>query len=259
MSTTPRSSADPAPLPLFRPPTGSRMSGPPGTYDCGARSVASSVTSSSKRLRPATSPWPSSMASRRCLSSRGVAAFPGARIDHRLHRSVELRPSQRVAPRRTRESPPQCPLRCAIVEVSGAPTRGGCAWTWRSTSPVTRRSTRLQGIHRGDRPAGGCRWGRHGPRPFDLFLVSLGTCAGIFVLQFMQQRDLSTEGAGLAMRIAERDPRPISSRRSSSRSSCRPTSPRSTGMPSSARRSCARSSATWTVRPRSRSTPPPPD
>ena len=25
--------------------------------------------------------------------------------------------------------------------------------------------------------------------PFDLFLVSLGTCAGFFVLQFMQQRD----------------------------------------------------------------------
>ena len=42
--------------------------------------------------------------------------------------------------------------------------------------------------------------------PFDFFLVSLGTCAGIFVLQFMQQRNLSTEGAGLAMRIAERDP-----------------------------------------------------
>ena len=42
--------------------------------------------------------------------------------------------------------------------------------------------------------------------PFDLFLVSLGTCAGIFVLQFMQQRNLPTEGAGLVMRIAERDP-----------------------------------------------------
>ena len=42
--------------------------------------------------------------------------------------------------------------------------------------------------------------------PFDLFLVSLGTCAGIFVLQFMQQRNLSTDGAGLTMRIVERDP-----------------------------------------------------
>ena len=42
--------------------------------------------------------------------------------------------------------------------------------------------------------------------PFDLFLVSLGTCAGIFVLQFMQQRGLSTDGAGLVLRIAERDP-----------------------------------------------------
>ncbi len=42
--------------------------------------------------------------------------------------------------------------------------------------------------------------------PFDLFLVSLGTCAGIFVLGFLQQRGLPSEGAGLAMRIVERDP-----------------------------------------------------
>jgi len=43
------------------------------------------------------------------------------------------------------------------------------------------------------------------PAPFDLFLVSLGTCAGVYVLLFLQQRGLSTEGAGITMRH-ERDP-----------------------------------------------------
>ncbi len=32
------------------------------------------------------------------------------------------------------------------------------------------------------------------PSPFDLFLASLGTCAGIFVLGFVQSRGLPTEG-----------------------------------------------------------------
>ncbi len=32
------------------------------------------------------------------------------------------------------------------------------------------------------------------PSPFDLFLASLGTCAGIFVLGFVQSRGLSAEG-----------------------------------------------------------------
>jgi len=40
--------------------------------------------------------------------------------------------------------------------------------------------------------------------PFDLFLVSLGTCAGFFVLQFMQQRGLAIEGTRLSMSL-ERD------------------------------------------------------
>jgi len=44
------------------------------------------------------------------------------------------------------------------------------------------------------------------PAPFDLFLASLGTCAGIYVLGFLQKRKLPTEGAGLVMRITERDP-----------------------------------------------------
>jgi ribosomal protein S12 methylthiotransferase accessory factor len=32
------------------------------------------------------------------------------------------------------------------------------------------------------------------PTPFDLFLASLGTCAGIFALGFIRSRNLSTEG-----------------------------------------------------------------
>jgi ribosomal protein S12 methylthiotransferase accessory factor len=32
------------------------------------------------------------------------------------------------------------------------------------------------------------------PAPFDLFLASLGTCAGIFVLSFCQKRGIVTEG-----------------------------------------------------------------
>ena len=43
------------------------------------------------------------------------------------------------------------------------------------------------------------------PAPFDLFIASIGTCAGIYVLRFLQQRGLSTEGAGITLR-QERDP-----------------------------------------------------
>jgi putative redox protein len=38
------------------------------------------------------------------------------------------------------------------------------------------------------------------PAPFDLFMASLGTCAGIYVLGFCQQRGLSTEGIELTQR-----------------------------------------------------------
>ena len=37
--------------------------------------------------------------------------------------------------------------------------------------------------------------------PFDLFLASLATCAGIYVLGFCQARGLSTAGLGLRQRI----------------------------------------------------------
>ena len=39
------------------------------------------------------------------------------------------------------------------------------------------------------------------PAPFDLFLASLGTCAGIYVLGFCQARGLPTEGLGLRQRV----------------------------------------------------------
>lgn len=43
------------------------------------------------------------------------------------------------------------------------------------------------------------------PAPFDLFLVSIATCAGIYVLSFLEQRGLPLEGAGIVMGH-ERDP-----------------------------------------------------
>lgn len=38
------------------------------------------------------------------------------------------------------------------------------------------------------------------PEPFDLFLASLATCAGIYVLGFCQARQLPTEGISLVQR-----------------------------------------------------------
>lgn len=40
------------------------------------------------------------------------------------------------------------------------------------------------------------------PAPFDLFLASLATCAGIYALGFCQARKLSTEGLALRQRVA---------------------------------------------------------
>ena len=39
------------------------------------------------------------------------------------------------------------------------------------------------------------------PTPFDLFLASVGTCAGIYVLGFCQQRGLNTDGMHIVQRI----------------------------------------------------------
>lgn len=37
------------------------------------------------------------------------------------------------------------------------------------------------------------------PSPFDLFLTSLGTCAGFYALRFCQQRELPTEGMEVSL------------------------------------------------------------
>ena len=39
------------------------------------------------------------------------------------------------------------------------------------------------------------------PAPFELFLASIGTCAGIYVLGFCQQRGLPTEGIRIVERV----------------------------------------------------------
>ena len=38
------------------------------------------------------------------------------------------------------------------------------------------------------------------PMPFEIFLASIGTCAGIYVLGFCKQRGLSTEGLRIVQR-----------------------------------------------------------
>lgn len=42
------------------------------------------------------------------------------------------------------------------------------------------------------------------PAPFDYFLASIGTCAGYYVLAFLQQRNISLDGVQLLMSL-ERD------------------------------------------------------
>jgi ribosomal protein S12 methylthiotransferase accessory factor len=43
------------------------------------------------------------------------------------------------------------------------------------------------------------------PTPFDLFVSSIGTCAGIFVLSFLQERNIPFEDAKLLLKT-ERNP-----------------------------------------------------
>lgn len=43
------------------------------------------------------------------------------------------------------------------------------------------------------------------PSPFDLFLASIGTCAGLYALRFCQQREIDVEGLALSL-TPERDP-----------------------------------------------------
>lgn len=44
-----------------------------------------------------------------------------------------------------------------------------------------------------------------GPSPFDLFLASIGTCAGLYAVRFCRQRNLSTDGMALRL-VTENDP-----------------------------------------------------
>ena len=39
------------------------------------------------------------------------------------------------------------------------------------------------------------------PMPFDLFLASIGTCVGIYILGFCQKRELCTEGIRIIQRM----------------------------------------------------------
>ena len=59
--------------------------------------------------------------------------------------------------------------------------------------------------------------------PLDLFFASIGTCSGFYMLRFMQERGLSTDGASLVMR-QERDPESKLVAKISWRSSCQPIS-----------------------------------
>ena len=62
---------------------------------------------------------------------------------------------------------------------------------------------RVEAIHEGyrirtDQPALAGGEGT-APSPFDLFLASIGTCAGYYALRFLQQRNLDTAGLGVTM------------------------------------------------------------
>jgi ribosomal protein S12 methylthiotransferase accessory factor len=41
------------------------------------------------------------------------------------------------------------------------------------------------------------------PSPFDLFLVSLGTCAGFYALRFCQERGIATAGLGVSLETTQ--------------------------------------------------------
>jgi ribosomal protein S12 methylthiotransferase accessory factor len=43
------------------------------------------------------------------------------------------------------------------------------------------------------------------PAPFDYFMVSIGACAGIFMLSFMRQRGIDPAGSGVTMRTERGD------------------------------------------------------
>ena len=44
------------------------------------------------------------------------------------------------------------------------------------------------------------------PSPFDLFLASIGTCAGYYALRFLQERNLDTDGLAVELSAVPTDP-----------------------------------------------------
>ena len=54
-------------------------------------------------------------------------------------------------------------------------------------------------IHTDQPPAAGGQGSA--PTPFQVFLASLGTCAGIYVLNFCRQRGLATDGIHLIQNV----------------------------------------------------------
>jgi ribosomal protein S12 methylthiotransferase accessory factor len=57
---------------------------------------------------------------------------------------------------------------------------------------------------RSDQPAGAGGEGAH-PAPVDLFLASIGTCAGFYAVAFCRQRELPVDGLGVRLETV-RDP-----------------------------------------------------
>jgi ribosomal protein S12 methylthiotransferase accessory factor len=41
------------------------------------------------------------------------------------------------------------------------------------------------------------------PAPFDLFMISIATCAGFYVVAFCREREIPTEKAGVVMRMGK--------------------------------------------------------
>ena len=85
------------------------------------------------------------------------------------------------------------------------------------------------------------------PEPFDYFLASLATCAGIYVLGFCQKRDIPHGGISLTQSW-EREERQSASPTFASRSRSPPTSPTNTETPLSAWRISASSKKRWRAR-----------
>lgn len=43
------------------------------------------------------------------------------------------------------------------------------------------------------------------PEPYDLFLSSIGTCAGVYIVYFCESRDISTDGISMTLRFERND------------------------------------------------------